>query len=71
MLPAVGEAAVPKIELPGRPELTPFTEEEMQKIPVSAHGKILSNQADWWGYADQAEAAVQGLKDYIGKVFKK
>jgi hypothetical protein len=66
----VGPEAIPAIELPGRPELTSFTAEEMQKIPVSAHGKILANQADWWGYADQAEAAVKGLKDYIRKAFK-
>ena len=63
----MGPQAVPAIELPARPELTPFSDEEMQKIPVSAHGKILANQADWWGYADQAEAAVKGLKDYIRK----
>ena len=66
----MGERAVPAIELPGRPELTPFTEEEMQAIPVPAHGKILANQADWWGYADQAEAAVKGYRDYIRKAFK-
>lgn len=70
VLPQLSPEAVPAIELPARPELTPFTEEEMQKIPVTAHGKILANQADWWGYADVSEAALKTYKNYIRGVFK-
>ena len=69
ILPQVGEAGVPQIQLPDRPELDSFTDQEMQAIPRSAHGKILKNQAAWWGYADQAEAAVQGFKDYLRSLF--
>jgi hypothetical protein len=42
----------------------------MNKIPMSAHGKILSNQAEWWGYADIMEGAVKTLQDYIRSAFK-
>ncbi len=63
------EQAVPNINLPERPELAEFTPEEMAAIPRSAHGKILKNQAEVWGYCDIAEAGVQGLKDYIKNLF--
>jgi hypothetical protein len=65
----MGEQAVPSILLPDRPELDQFTKEEMIAIPRSAHGKILKNQAAWWGFADLAQAAIQGYRDYIKTVF--
>lgn len=68
-LPQVSKEAVPKIELSTRPELPPFTPEEMQAIPLTAHKKVLKNQAEWWGYADIAEGAVRSYQDYIRKVF--
>ncbi len=70
VLPPVSQAAVPTIELPPRPELTPFSDEEMGKIPIPAHGKILANQADWWGYADIMEGAIKTLQNYIRRAFK-
>ena len=69
VIPQIGSQAVPNILLPERPELDPFTKEEMKAIPRSAHGKILKNQAAWWGYASIAQAAVQGYRDYILTVF--
>ena len=69
-IPEMGEKAMPQIELPQRPELEMFSEEELAKIPLSAHGKILKNQSDWWAYADIAEAAVNGFKDYIKDIFE-
>lgn len=68
-IPPLGEKAVPKISLPQRPELDQFTEEELGKIPLTAHGKILNYLAESWAYADIAEAAVKELKDYIKDVF--
>ena len=65
----MGEQAVPSILLPDRPELDQFTKEEMKAIPRTAHGKILRNLAAWAGYADIAQAAVQGYRDYIKSVF--
>lgn len=69
MIPPLGPEAAPSLQLLDRPELDEFTPEEMKAIPRSAHGKILKNQAAWWGYADVAEAAVKGYQDYIQKVF--
>ena len=68
-MPKLGKEAVPNLQLSDRPELEQFTQEEMKTIPRSAHGKILKNQAAWWGYADIAEAAVKGYRDYIERVF--
>ena len=65
----MGQQAVPNILLPDRPELDAFTPEEVAAIPRSAHGKILKNQAAWWGYADIAEAAVSSYREYIKSVF--
>jgi hypothetical protein len=52
-----------------RPELEQFTPDEMKAIPRTAHGKILRNQAAWWGYADVAEAAAKAHEDYEREVF--
>jgi hypothetical protein len=68
-LPPLKEQAVLKVTLPDRPELDQFTPEEMKTVPRSAHGKILKNQAAWWGYADIAEAAVKAHEDYERSIF--
>ncbi len=68
-LPPLKEKAVLKVPLADRPELEAFSPEEMKAIPRSAHGKILKNQADWWGSADIAEAAVKAHEDYERSIF--
>jgi len=69
-LPPLGEKAVLKTPLLDRPELEPFTSEERDAIPRTAHGKILRCLASWWGYADVAESAVQAHEDYERGIFK-
>jgi hypothetical protein len=68
-LPQVGPRAVPGIFLPERPIFTPLSEEEFSKIPITAQGKVLKNQTDWIAWADIADAAVQGYRDYIKSLF--
>jgi len=68
-LPALGEKAVLNTPLLERPELEPFTPEEMKLIPRTAHGKILRCLAGWWGYADVADAAVKAHEDYEREIF--
>lgn len=68
-IPKIGKEAVPNLQLSERPELEWFTQEELEAIPRSAHGKILKNQAAWWGYADIAEAVVKGYRNYIERIF--
>ena len=69
ILPQVGPRAVPDIFLPDRPVFTPLTQEEFDKIPITAKGKILKSQTDWTGYADQADIVVQGYRSFIEDVF--
>ena len=47
----------------------PFTDEEFNKIPITAAGKILKNQTDWEAYASIADAAIQGYRSYIQSLF--
>lgn len=70
MLPQVGPRAVPEIFLADRPAFTPLTQEEFDKIPITAAGKILKNQTDWIAYADIADAAIQGYRDYLKDLFE-
>ena len=70
-LPQMGANAVPSLALDDRPTLDLSDEEilAVRKASISATGKILKNQAAWTGYADIADAAVQGYRDYIKNVF--
>jgi hypothetical protein len=69
ILPQVGPRAVPGIFLPERPAFTPLTEDEFNAIPIIAKGKILKNQTDWTAWADIADAAILGYRDYIKDLF--
>lgn len=71
VLPQVGKQALPKIFLKERPTFTPFTQGEFDKISITAKGKILKNQADWKGYADIADAAILGYRNYLQSLFDK
>ena len=39
------------------------------KASPTGTGKILKNQAGWIGYADIADAAVTGYKNYLRDIF--
>ena len=65
----MGPRAIPDLPLPERVEFTPFTLEEMQAIPLTAHGKIMKYIAGVNGNWDIAQAAVKGYRDYIGSLF--
>jgi hypothetical protein len=52
---------LPDIKLAPWPTLAAFTLREIQTIPLSAHEKILTNQAEWQGWAKEAEAAVKAF----------
>jgi hypothetical protein len=52
----------PDIKLAPWPTLAAFTLREIQAIPLEAHEKILTNQAEWQGWAKEAEAAVKALR---------
>jgi hypothetical protein len=70
-LPPLGERAVPDIFLPDRPKLK-FTDKEIQtiiKMSPKIAKEILKNQIEWGGYADIANAAVEGYRDYIRSIF--
>lgn len=69
ILPQVGPRAVPDIFLADRPTFTPLTQEEFDKIPITAAGKILKNQTDWEAFASIADAAIQGYRSYIKGLF--
>ena len=49
--------------------MTPFTREEFDKIPITAHGKILKFLADVQAYEDLADLAIKGYRDYLGTLF--
>jgi len=70
-LPPLGEKAVPNIFLENRPKLQ-FTDKEFRtlfRISPRIVEKILDNQVEWRGYADIADAAVKGYRDYIRNIF--
>lgn len=54
-----------------RPVFSPLTEDEFNKIPITAKGKVLKNQTDWEAWADIADAAIQGYRNYIKDLFDK
>jgi hypothetical protein len=62
---------VPNLQLDERPVLN-LTDQEIEaiyKASPTGTGKILKNQTHWIAFADIADAAVQGYKDYIKSVF--
>jgi hypothetical protein len=62
---------VPELQLDERPRLS-LTDQEIEaiyKASPTGTGKILKNQTHWIAYADIADAAVQGYRDYIRNVF--
>ena len=65
----MGPAAIPDIRLGERPALNPFSRNEFNKIPITAHGKILKYLADVQAYEDQADLAIQGYRDYLTTLF--
>jgi hypothetical protein len=69
VVPPLKEKAVLKVPLADRPELDEFTPVEMKAVPRSAHGKILKNQAAWWGYADIADSAIKAHEEYELTIF--
>jgi len=70
-LPPVGEAGVPNLALDPRPKLDLTDKEKLDLYHFSPiiTGKILKNQARWAGYANIADASVQGYQDYLWKLF--
>lgn len=52
------------------PVLERFTREEMEKIPRTAHVKILDYQAEVWGCFDIYKSAVQEWELWAKNVFK-
>jgi hypothetical protein len=46
-----------------------LSQEEFDKIPITAKGKLLKNQTDWTAWADIADAAIQGYRNYIKDLF--
>jgi hypothetical protein len=66
----VARLAVPKRRLkPAATLIITSMTATWYQIPIPAHGKILESQAEWWGYADMAEAALKSLKGNIRKAF--
>ena len=71
VLPPLGEQAVPNLPLDERPVLD-LTDAEITtifKASPTGTSKILKNQTRWAGYADIAEAAVEGYKGYLRGIF--
>ena len=67
----MGEQAVPNLPLDERPVLD-LTDAEITtifKASPTGTSKILKNQTRWAGYADIAEAAVEGYKGYLRGIF--
>ena len=64
-LPQAGRRAVPDIFLGERPQPVPLTEQEFEAIPITAQGKIIQNQVNWIAYADVADVAIQGYREFI------
>ena len=67
----MGEQAVLNLSLDERPilDLTDAEITAIYKASATGTGKILKNQARWIGYADIADAAVTGYKDYLRDIF--
>lgn len=70
-LPQVGKAALPNIFLPDDPVFTPLTQEEYDKIPITAKGKILKFDSDVIAYCDIARTAVREYRSFISDLFDK
>ena len=70
-LPPMGEAAVLNLPLADRPilDLTDAEITAIYKASPTGTGKILKNQAGWIGYADVADAAVEGYRNYLRDIF--
>jgi hypothetical protein len=68
-LPNLKEKAVPDINPEGRPAAPLFTLGEYEKMPLTAKGKIVKNQAEVKGYAEIMETKIKVLKDYIRDLF--
>jgi hypothetical protein len=71
VLPHLGEEAVPDISIGPRPILT-FTDKEIRRIyNLSPHiiQEILDNQVEWKAYADKADIAIEGYRNYIRTIF--
>ena len=70
-LPPMGEKAVPILPLDERPvlDLTDADITAIFKASPTGTSKILKNQTRWAGYADIAEAAVEGYKSYLKGIF--
>ena len=67
----MGEKAVPNLPLDERPilDLTDAEITAIFKASPTGTSKILKNQTRWAGYADIAEAAVEGYKSYLKGIF--
>ena len=67
----MGEQAVLNLSLDERPilDLTDAEITAIYKASATGTGKILKNQAGWIGYADIADAAVTGYKNYLRDIF--
>lgn len=70
-LPQVGRAGIPEINLPDRPAPPVFTEDEFKAMPITVKGKILKSHTSWVAWADIADAAVKGYRDYLKELFDK
>jgi hypothetical protein len=68
-LPNLKEKAVPDIKPEARPTPPLFTEGEYKRMPLTAKGKIVKNQAEVKGYAEIMETKIKVLKDYIRDLF--
>jgi hypothetical protein len=69
VLPQLGERGVLKIKLREHPKLQPFTWAEMEKIPITAQGKILRYVIDVNAYAGIADSAIKAHEDYERNIF--
>jgi hypothetical protein len=71
-MPRMGKEAVPDLQLEPRPKLS-LTDEQiiaLHKFSPAITGEFLKNQAAWQAYAEVAEAAVQGYRDYLKRIFQ-
>lgn len=66
----MGPQAVPGIFLPERPTFKALTQDEADKTPITVKGKLLKYDSDWVAWADMADIAIQGYRDYITDLFK-
>jgi len=69
VLPQVGKAAIPDIQLAERPAPPVFTDAEFNAMSITAKGKVLRSYTAWVSYANIADAAIQGYRSYLKSVF--